>query len=227
MGAATPKPAREALGRGGAAVRRARMGRGRVELLGEHLGEEVVRDLVGQPHQALDRDRLDGRDLLRARGARRLTPAAPPIRMPRRFSAAASFFAANSGGRVWNALPFSRARPRLNDSALSGPTHVGDAIARVGAAAQRVEERLVAEHAARHAADAGAPDPAREPLERRAAAPVGALGEGAAAEARIAASDQVEVAAHDAVARWGAGRRATSVVNLPADAELGRARPPS
>jgi hypothetical protein len=42
-----------------------------------------------------------------------LTPADPSTRIPRRLRAASSFFAANSGGRVWNALPFSRAKPRL------------------------------------------------------------------------------------------------------------------
>ena len=48
-----------------------------------------------------------------ARAPAWLTPADPSMRTPLRFSAAVSFLAANSGGRVWNALPFSRARPRL------------------------------------------------------------------------------------------------------------------
>ena len=54
----------------------------------------------------------------------RLTPAPRPIFTPMRSSADASRLAANSGGVRWKALPFSRASPRLKESALSGPTHV-------------------------------------------------------------------------------------------------------
>jgi hypothetical protein len=48
----------------------------------------------------------------------------PRTAMPRAASAASSLPAANAGGLVWKALPASLAKPRLKESALSGPTQI-------------------------------------------------------------------------------------------------------
>src|SRR5436190_5805162 len=47
-----------------------------------------------------------------------------PSAMPRRRRAVWSLRAAYSGGLPWNADPLEFARPRLNESALSGPTQI-------------------------------------------------------------------------------------------------------
>ena len=152
------------------------------EVLEQHLGQEVVGRDVGQADEVAHRRRGDGGQLLR---------------LGRRGARAAAPLDADAVGRAGPSRtaprPAAAGRPSFEKPAVEGQRAQDAAdVAVVGAAgvegaAQEVEARLVAEDRPVDAQDPGRADRARQALQV------------VAAERRVAAAAQVEVAAPDAV----------------------------
>ena len=181
--------------------------------LSEHLGEEVVRGAVGQAHQRRERRRGDRGELAapgpapgalrRCSDTRTCSPRSAPASRGRR----------SAGGSRWKRRPCRQAAvvgQRAERPDVAGRAPKPDD----GHAAQAVEEGLVPVDAAGDAVDAGVASALRQVAHAGARA-VGGADELGAAEGRVAAAPQVEVAVAGAVGaraprrrapRWGCGR---------------------
>ena len=167
------------------------------EILEQHLGEEVVRRLVGESDQPFHRRRLDAREHARVRWRE---PGAGP--QAHRHAAGLEGLA-KAGGRERRRARLVAAAALGEEAAVVGERaerpHPGrHAVARVRTASERVEGGLVPVHAPGDPLDARLLQQRSEVLDRRAAA-VRLPGEAAAAEGRVAAPAQVEAAAEDAL----------------------------